>query len=113
MKKLLPILILCGIFAVVVPVLADVVEIPNPLKHKNVEGIVEAITGLLVVIAIPLAGIMIVIGGIQIMVGMSTGEKEKKVAQGKKTITWAIIGLAIILAADFIIGLIGELVGKL
>ena len=110
MKKLLPILILCGIFAVVIPVLA--VTIDNPLKHKEIKDIVGAITSLLVVIAVPLAGMMIMWGGIQIMVGMSTGEKEKKVAQGKKTITWAIIGLAIILAADFIIDIIREVVGK-
>lgn len=101
-------------FLITIPLItqAQVVEIPNPLKHGDIPSILHAITGLLKIIAIPLATIMIIIGGIQIMVGMSTGEKEKKVIQGKKTITWAVVGLAIILAADFIMGLIKEILGK-
>ena len=106
---------ICGIFLIVVPLIAQaqIVEIPNPLKYGDIPSILKAITGLLRIIAIPIALIMIIVGGIQIMTGMATGEKEKKVLTGKKTLKWAIIGLAIVLAADFIMGFIKEILGKI
>lgn len=107
MKKLLPILILCGIFAVAIPVLADV-TIPNPLKHNTIVEILGAITSLLVIIAISLGVIMIIWAGIQYM---TAGGSEEKIAKAKKTILYTIIGVAIVLAADFIIDIIKDVVG--
>ncbi len=86
--------------------------IDNPLKQNTIEGIIKAFTDLLRTIAIPVGILMIVWGGIQIMTGMTTGEKEKKVVQGKKTITWAIIGTAIVILVDFIVGIVIEILGK-
>jgi hypothetical protein len=54
---------------------------------------------------------MIIWSGIQIMTGMATGEKEAKVLKGKKTLMWTILGLAIIISIDFIVGFIKELIG--
>lgn len=107
-----------AIFILAAPILVlaqgegDFIEITNPLKAKTVDEILTAITGLLKTIALPLAIIMVVWGGIQIMTGTTTGEKESKVVQGKKTITWAVIGYAIIFLVDFIVGFLGELLGK-
>lgn len=120
MKILLPIIIICAIFLVVMPVMAGIdcrdgegiVCIPNPLKYEKFEDILKAITTLLRTIAILLGTIMIIWGGIQIMTGMATGEKEKKVMAGKKTITWAIIGVAIVIAVDFIVGIVKEIIGR-
>lgn len=113
MKKILLFVIIFAIFLIAVPLMvqAEVISIPDPLKGKTIPDVLHAITGLLKVIVIPLGAIMIIIGGIQIMVGMSTGEKEKKVSQGKKTLKWAIVGIAIVLAVDFIVGLIKEILG--
>lgn len=82
--------------------------IENPLKYEKIEDIIKAITNLLKIIAIPLGGAMIIWGGIQIMIGYSTGEKEKKVMQGKKTIIYAVIGVAIVVGVDILVGLIRE-----
>ena len=54
---------------------------------------------------------MIIWSGIQIMIGMTTGEKEAKVIRGKKTLMWTILGIAIIISIDFIVGFIKELIG--
>lgn len=110
MKKLLPILILCGIFAVAIPVLAETktIIIDPPLKHNTIVEILGAITSLLVIIAISLGVIMIIWAGIQYM---TAGGSEEKIAKAKKTILYTIIGVAIVLAADFIIDIIKDVVG--
>lgn len=123
MKFLLIPILFCVIILLVAPIFVqangvdpcesqDLICIDNPLKHDKIEDIIKAITTLLKTIAIPLGTIMVIWGGIQIMVGMSTGEKEKKVLEGKKTITWAVIGVAIIIGVDLIVGLVKELLAK-
>ncbi|MDO8492055.1 MAG: pilin [bacterium] len=47
-------------------------------------------------IAIPLAGLMIVVGGIMIMIGSAS---ETRVAAGKKVLTNALIGIVIVFVA--------------
>lgn len=87
------------------------VDIPNPLNYETIEEIICALTKLLKTIAFGIALIMVIIGGIQIMTGMTTGEKETKVVRGKKTIMWAVIGYAIVFLVDFIVGFVMELLG--
>lgn len=85
--------------------------IENPLKYDTIENLIPAITNFLKTIALAIGGIMIIWSGIQIMTGMTTGEKEAKVIRGKKTLMWTIIGIAIIISIDFIVGFIKELIG--
>jgi len=85
--------------------------IENPLKYQTIPDIVSAITNFLKTIGLAIGGIMIIWSGIQIMTGMATGEKEAKVLKGKKTLMWTILGLAIIISIDFIVGFIKELIG--
>jgi len=111
-KKILLFIIIFAILLIAIPLISRAVKIPDPFGEKTLPDIIKSITGLLKIIAMPVAGIMIIIGGIQIMTGLATGEKEKKVLQGKNTLKWAIIGLAIIIAADFIVGIIKEILSK-
>lgn len=85
------------------------IDIQNPLEQDTIEGIITSITGILKGIAISIGAVMIVWGGIQIMTGYMTGEKEHKVMQGKKTITWTVIGVAIVILVDFIVGIVKEM----
>ena len=85
--------------------------IENPLKYQTIGEIIPAITNFLKTIGLAIGGIMIIWSGIQIMTGMATGEKEAKVLKGKKTLMWTILGLAIIISIDFIVGFIKELIG--
>lgn len=85
--------------------------IENPLKYKTIEQLIPAITNFLKNIALAIGGIMIIWSGIQIMTGMATGEKEAKVLKGKKTLMWTMLGIAIVISIDFIVGFIKELIG--
>ena len=114
-------LLLSAFFAIltlVAPIFVSAEECPkgyvcidNPLNQGDIPSIIKAVTNLLKDIAIPVGILMIIWGGIQIMTGMSTGEKETKVVQGKKTITWAVIGVAIVILVDFIVGFVKEILG--
>lgn len=83
----------------------------NPLNATDINGVICGVMNLLFVVSVPIAIIMIIWGGIQIMTGMTTGEKETKVVQGKKTLMWAVIGFAIVFSTKFIIGFIMEILG--
>jgi len=89
---------------------AAVIEIPNPLQYDNIGDIVKAITGFLKILAIPIASAMIIISGIQYLLSAGNVEKSQK---AKKTITYTLIGLAIILAVDFIVGIAQEILGRI
>jgi len=111
-------LILISFFAILVlatPIFVSAQECPegyvcidNPLKQGDIPGIISAVTGLLRNIAIPLGIVILVWGGIQIM---TAGGSEEKVTQGKKTIMWAVIGVAIVILVDFIVGFVKEILG--
>jgi len=62
---------------------------------------------ILYVLGITLAIVIVIIGGIMYM---TAGSDESKVEKGKKTITYGLIGLAVILLAGFIINLLKEIV---
>jgi hypothetical protein len=85
--------------------------IENPLKYETMGELIPAITNFLKNTALAIGGIMIIWSGIQIMIGMTTGEKEAKVIRGKKTLMWTMLGIAIIISVDFIVGFIKELIG--
>jgi len=110
MKKRLLFLIIIGILLVVGYIAkAEVIEIKNPLKYDTIEKMIDGIASLLLVIVIPLATIMIIWAGIQYLTAANNEEQVKK---AKNTIKWAIIGLAIVLAAKFITGLLEEILKK-
>jgi hypothetical protein len=51
---------------------------------------------------------MVMIGGFTIL---TAGDNPEKVNSGKRIITWAVVGFAIILMAGGVISLIGQLLG--
>lgn len=110
MKKILFFVAIIGII-VLVPVIAgaEVVTIPNPLKYTDPMDIIKAITGLLQVLAVAVAVIIIIIAGIQYMTSAGSEDKTKK---AKNMIVYALIGVAIVTAVNFIIGIIKEILGK-
>ncbi len=87
----------------------DTICIDNPLEAETITEVINAIIGLLKIIALPLAMIMIIWGGIQVLTAAGS---EDKLSQGQKTITWAVIGLAIVYVDGSIVGFIEELLKK-
>ncbi len=112
MKNFLILILFCAILLLVVPgfVQADggirIITIPNPLKYNSLDEILVAVTGLLKVIAIGIGTIMVIWSGIMIL---TAGGNEESLKKGKKTITWTIIGVAIVFLVDFIVGFVTEL----
>jgi len=82
--------------------------LPNPLKIESIEGLIDRVMTALYFIIPPIAVLMVIIGAFQIL---TAGGAEDKYKTGKRTITYAVIGIAIFLLADLLIGLITELLG--
>ena len=84
-------------------------EIPNPLKCDgdcDFVGIIKKITEIIRTFAIPLGTVMIIIGGIQYM---TAGGNEERANKAKKTLLYTVIGIAIVLAADFLVGIVQDI----
>ena len=82
--------------------------IPNPLNCDgdcDFVGIIDKLTELLTTLAIPLGTVMIIIGGIQYM---TAGGNEERANKAKKTLLYTVIGVAIVLAAKFLVDIIRE-----
>lgn len=83
----------------------------NPLKGggiNNVQDAILALTGFMLYMTVALAVGGIVFGGLKMIWPMN---KEENIKDGKKIITWSIIGLIIIIMAATIIRLVGNLLG--
>ncbi len=114
MRNSLILILFCTILLLAVPVFVQaqggerIIIIPNPLQYDSIDEILVAITGLLKIIAIGIGTIMVIWSGIMIM---TAGGSEEKITKGKKTLTWTIIGVAIIVGVDFLVGFVTELLG--
>ena len=87
---------------------AETITLPNPLACDDGGGsqlqcVVERIVRGLFVIIIPICSIMILYGGFQIM---SSGGDPEKAKKGRQTITYAIVGLVVVLVAEGLVALI-------
>ncbi len=86
----------------------DPLSLPNPLCVSNITELLDNIVGFLLTISVAIATIMVIFGAFQIL---TSAGNEEKVARGKKTIFYTVIGLAIMLLFRVIIALIQRLVG--
>lgn len=84
-------------------------SIPNPLKCGDVECVVQAIADIITGLVTVIGTIMIIIGGIQYI---SSAGSEDKARRAKNTILYAIIGIAIAVSVDFIVGFLKEVLGS-
>jgi len=114
MKKDLFFIIVCCTILIVVPLVIKAQGLPNPLQCggqpvETIDGLIGCITNALKVLVIPIATVMIVIGGIQYLTSLGN---EDKIRRAKATLLYAIIGTAVVLAVDFIVDLIREILKK-
>lgn len=84
--------------------------LPNPLGPgiTSIGDLLDRIIGALLIVSIPIATIMILVGAFQILT--AAGDTEK-FARGKKTILYSVVGLAIILLARVITAVIKSVLG--
>ena len=80
----------------------------NPLKYATFDELVTAIMNFIFVLAVVTVPLIIIVGAFQLLT--SSGD-PKKIGAGKSMITYALIGLAIILLARGIIAMIQQAIG--
>jgi hypothetical protein len=84
------------------------VTLTNPLGGQSFTDVVQKVTNFFSVITIPIVAIMVLIGGFQMITAAGNPEKF---SAGKKTIIYAAVGFAVILAADTVVTLIKNILG--
>jgi Type IV secretion system pilin len=86
------------------------IQLQNPLgaSCNNLTCPLTTVTNFLFTIAIPLCGIIILIGGFQMMTAAGNPEKFSK---GRKTLLYAVIGFVVVLLAGSVATLIRSTLG--
>ncbi len=94
---LLLIIMLCLIFPFSE---AEAIRIENPLRAETFRDLIEIIIDFLIMVAVVVAPLMIIIGAFYFVV--SAGHPEH-ITMGRKIITYALVGLVIVLLAKGLI----------
>lgn len=85
------------------PAGAESIILTNPLSTSSVGGLVDNVTNWLIKLGSPVAAVMVIVGGIQIL---TSGGNEDSFKKGRKTILYTAIGYGIILVGSGIIKII-------
>lgn len=86
-----------------------VFELPNPLDAQTFEDLVSSIATWFELIMVPVATIMILYAA---FLFMTSGGDEEKIKRAKRAITWAVVGVAIVLIGAGFITLIKSFLSK-
>lgn len=88
--------------------LGRTITIPNPLKTTSFIKLIDRITNWLLIIGAPIMTLMIIVGAFQLMIARGD---STKVTTGRQTITWAVVGYALLLLSKSLIFIINEVLG--
>jgi predicted small integral membrane protein len=84
------------------------VDLENPLKSNSIIEIISNVLNWLIIYSVPILAIMILIGGFQIL---TAKESPEKVANGRKTIMYAVIGFTVILISKGVALILLNIIG--
>ncbi|MBI3046276.1 MAG: hypothetical protein HYY86_01890 [Candidatus Harrisonbacteria bacterium] len=84
------------------------IRLPNPLQANTFQELIGRVVNFLLAIGAPILVLMIIIGAFQIMTGAGNPEN---ITKGRQTITYAIIGYALLLLSKGITLIIEQLLG--
>jgi len=85
------------------------IQLKNPLKAESIEEVLSNLSSWLIKLGAPVAALMIIIGGIQILFSAGDPAKFKK---GQSTIVYTAIGYGIIILGSGVINIIKALLEK-
>lgn len=100
-------LVVFSIYPIISLAQSDIADKPTVQKLQN---LLDDIAMLLFIIGAGVALIIVIASGIQYMIA---GGDEAKVAAAKKTLTYGLIGTAIILCSGFIINLLEDILADI
>lgn len=83
------------------------ITIQNPLSCEEWSECIQGLLNGLAILAAPVVGIMILVGGFQLM---SSGGDPEKVKKGRNTIVYSAVGYAVILLATAVAAVIQDAV---
>lgn len=83
-------------------------RLTNPLRCDNFQCVAGSVISFLIPIAASLAGIMVLVGGYQMVL---SGGSPEAVSRGKKTIIYAAVGFVVILLARSAVPLLRSMFG--
>lgn len=83
-------------------------SLPNPLGVNTIQDIIPKVLSSLIDIAVPIGAIAIIYGAFQML---TAGGDPEKFTKGRKTITYAAIGVAVIILANAIIAVVKSVLG--
>lgn len=86
-------------------------QLVNPLGTSNLVGtnsVLSRISGFLLIVAAPICGIMVLVGGFQMM---TAAGDPKKFTEGRKTLVYAAVGFVIVLFASSVVPLLKSILG--
>ncbi|MBI2075177.1 MAG: hypothetical protein HYZ07_00525 [Candidatus Harrisonbacteria bacterium] len=92
--------------------IARAIELENPLRSSGVGSVSDLIGRITVAIQLLAGGVatvMVLVGAFKIL---TSGGEPKKYEEGKHTIVYAAIGLAIILLAGGVVSLVASILGE-
>lgn len=98
-------LLFSGIILIVPRAVVLAVSIDNPLKAENFGELIDNIAKWLLNIGVPIGTIMVLWAAVLFM---TSAGNDEKVTKAKKTLTWAVIGIAILIIARGVASLIKE-----
>lgn len=84
------------------------VELANPLGDKDLTGIIQGVVNFIFKIALIVCPLIIIWGG---FIYVTSGGNEEKTREGKRIITYAIVGLIIIILANGFVAMIKTILG--
>ena len=84
------------------------IKLENPLDTTSFIQIINNVLNYLIYISVPILAIMILVGGFQILTAKDSPEK---VANGRKTIMYAVIGFTIILISKGVASILLRIIG--
>jgi len=80
----------------------------EPVGPSTIKELTDTVLRYLWQVAIPVLTIMVIWGGYQIL---TAGDDSSKVTKGKETVKWAVVGAGIILIAQGMVYVVGQLFG--
>ena len=107
MKKYFGLLVLIVLLAPLT-IQAQRVTIENPLEAENIWELLDAVIDFIFIISIPLAALLIVVGGYFFLA--SAGDPEK-VRKAKHLIIYTLVGLLVVFLSKAIISMLAERFG--
>jgi hypothetical protein len=95
-------------FLLFLPILAQAVEIPNPLQTDTFEGLIDAIVKIIFNVALWIAPLMIIIAGFYFV---TAAGNPTQINTAKQILFWTLIGFTIVVCATGVIALFKDILG--